>query len=66
MGSGFGSLAARLVGTLIMLFAVCFGCEYFNKLVDASDRVCFDVAAAVVAAAAAAAAIVTLKAPQWS
>ena len=62
MGSGFGSLATRLVGTLIMLFAVCFGCEYFNKLVDASDRVCFDVAAAVVAAAA----IVTLKAPQWS
>ena len=50
-----------------MLFAVCFGCEYFNKLVDASDRVCFDVAAVVVAAAAAAAAaIVTLKAPQWS
>ena len=47
-----------------MLFAVCFGCEYFNKLVDASDRVCFDVTAIVVAAAAAA--IVTLKAPQWS
>ena len=78
MASRIHSLVDRCIDGFMIRFPRCsigwyinnvvrrvFSLRIFNKLIDTSDRVCFDVAAAV-AAAAAAAAIVTLKAPQWS